>query len=336
MRVPAVSRKLRLQAARPERSPGGRSVNNNLMLEYEPFTEFREKAFRGMWGGTKVTVHEAGFREIRDQRPWPPAANRKNIFVFGGSTTFGYGVDDDQSIPSYLQQLAGDIMKDKSVAVYNFGRGYYMSTQEVVLFYRLLTNGFVPDIAIFIDGLNDLYLWDGQPAFAGVLKNVIENGNRLSWMNDVPVFKFINGLASRPVVPPDTEIPSEAEHRAGSAIQRYLANKRIIESVAAGFAVKPLLVWQPVPTYKYDLRNHVLYKGDRKVFRTAEIVARGSRIMDENRKSHDMGAHFLWLGDLQEGRHDNLYVDLHHYTGAFSKVIAGSISDFLRSANYLN
>jgi hypothetical protein len=37
----------------------------------------------------------------------------------------------------------------------------------------------------------------------------------------------------------------------------------------------------------------------------------------------------LWLGDLQRGRSDSLYVDAVHYSAAFSAEIAKQIHEFL-------
>ena len=69
-----------------------------------------------------MNVHEAGFRVGLHQGPWPPAKDEMRIFMFGGSTLFGYGVRDEETISSQLQQfLAGST--DTKVSVYNFGQG---------------------------------------------------------------------------------------------------------------------------------------------------------------------------------------------------------------------
>ena len=49
------------------------------------------------------------------------------------------------------------------VSVYNFGHNGFFSLQERWELERLIRDGFVPDLAIFIDGLNDLHQWHGQP-----------------------------------------------------------------------------------------------------------------------------------------------------------------------------
>src|SRR5262245_29273480 len=63
-------------------------------LDYEPFTVFRERPQRGRY----LNVDAAGFRHSSAQGPWPPDPAAFNVFVLGGSTTFGYGVADDQTL----------------------------------------------------------------------------------------------------------------------------------------------------------------------------------------------------------------------------------------------
>ena len=61
---------------------------------YEPFTQFRERPFSGKF----VNVSEAGYRLSKNQGPWPPDPTHYNVFVFGGSTTFGYGLPDTETV----------------------------------------------------------------------------------------------------------------------------------------------------------------------------------------------------------------------------------------------
>ena len=137
---------------------------------YEPFTQFKERPNRGDY----VNVDENGFRFSADQASWPPDPKKVNVFVFGGSTTFGYGVADLETVPSRLQEE----LREKfvtPVSVYNFGRGYYYSTQERVLFEKLLLSGYVPNVAIFIDGLNDFYQDIDEPLFTSRLRDIMED-----------------------------------------------------------------------------------------------------------------------------------------------------------------
>src|SRR5262245_57010365 len=125
----------------------------NRSLIYEPFTGFAEVAETGEY----VNVSANGYRVGKDQGPWPPQKEQQVvIFLFGGSNVFSYGVPDDMALGSRLQEMLRTRLA-RPVAVYNFGRGYYYSTQERILFEQLLSAGYVPDMAIFVDGMNDFY-----------------------------------------------------------------------------------------------------------------------------------------------------------------------------------
>jgi hypothetical protein len=85
------------------------------------------------------------------------------VYFFGESTTMCAGTDLT-TIASYFQEhLDGRLIGGKQVRAYNFGRAFYFSTQERILFQQLLLNGSVPDFAIFIDGLNEFFMEDGRP-----------------------------------------------------------------------------------------------------------------------------------------------------------------------------
>jgi hypothetical protein len=120
-------------------------------LAYETFTQFMERPFRSQY----INVAAAGFRFSAHQGPWPLDPRAFNVFVFGGSTTFGYGVADSETIPSQLQEELRR-RTGQPINIYNFGRSYYYSTQERILFEKLLTENQRPQLAIFIDGLGSI------------------------------------------------------------------------------------------------------------------------------------------------------------------------------------
>ena len=312
---------------------------------YEPYTQFKERPFKGKY----VNVHKAGFRITKDQGPWPPDPQNLNIFLFGGSTVFNYGVPDNQTIASCLQEIisskspaigpastrrlgeAGEArqgrQKPKAKSyVYNFGRGNYFSSQEKILFQELLTSGFVPDLAIFIDGLNDFYYFDNEPLFTGRLKKFVDNKGK-TLLVDLPLVNIIK----------DIKKVADVQHDKGNeryndkellekVIKRYVVNKKLIESNALAFNVKTLFVWQPVPTYKYDLKYHI-FSG--KGFGKFLYSKYGYAYMGDYVKKNNMGKNFLWLADSQENVKKPLYVDIDHYSAELSEDIAKRIYNFL-------
>ena len=138
---------------------------------YEVLAGFKEAPFRGRF----VNVDRSGFRRSEPQEGWPPDPAKLNIFVFGGSTVFGYGVSDRETLASALQ---AELRSHREASGrHNFGRASYFSTQELMLYYWLLTSGHVPALAIFVDGLNDFSRLNGQLDNTAYLSSLIEDEN---------------------------------------------------------------------------------------------------------------------------------------------------------------
>jgi lysophospholipase L1-like esterase len=294
---------------------------------FEPFTQFKMAPRQGRY----VNVSANGFRYTKDQAPWPPLRSNLNIFLFGGSTTFGAGVQDTETVASYLQQYLATKL-NKEVRVYNFGRGDYYSTQERILFQQLLTSGYIPDLALFIDGINDFYgeTIEDEPVYSDQLRRSIASGG----FDRVDLMSLISATSLARLARSATRLfPQRAAEGNNyddltvidNVINRYLVNKKLIEAISSSFGVKPVFVWQPAPTYKYDLRYH-LFLGDG--FGTHTYSQYGYERMNKfirNEQVHN----FLWCADIQEGLKEPLYVDNMHYSPKFSQVLAATIADRL-------
>lgn len=111
--------------------------------EYEEVVGFSEKPRKS----TYVNVNDAGFRSTSSPESFY-AELEGAVWFFGGSTTFGYGVADDETVPVYLAEF----MKKP---VINLGRGYYFSEQENMLLAEFLRHGYRPSQVVFFDGLNE-------------------------------------------------------------------------------------------------------------------------------------------------------------------------------------
>jgi hypothetical protein len=313
-------------------------TSRNGEYEYQPFTDFRERPFRGEF----VNVDPAGFRFSKDQAPWPPRPQAINVFIFGGSTTFGAGLPDDQTIASYLQELAIADHPARPVAVYNFAVPAYFSSQELILFQQLLNTGFVPNVAVFIDGLNDFLFAEDQPLFAARLRNFMAGKSESPTWADVPMVGALQRLSALwGAAPPQKAIHYDDPGLLPSVVDRYVANKRMIELIADGFGVRAVFVWQPVPTYKYDLQYHLVLQSHKNIqsfgtlWRDTKRCGAGYPLVEKLRDEGKLGPDFLWLADLQQDKRENLYVDNIHYNAPFSKEIAAQIYSYLRARGWL-
>jgi hypothetical protein len=319
-------------------------------LAYEPYTGFKESPFSGAY----VNVDRAGFRRSKNQAPWPPEPGTCSVFVFGGSTTFGYGLADDQTLPSYLQEVLAARL-GRPVAVYNFGRAYYFSRQEGILFETLLLAGLVPDMAIFVDGFNEFAFPSDRPLFTPRLEALFEDAAELkraeraplsAALRNLPVVRALRAQGAPdpgwtesvdgpPAAAPATPTPTPADAREEAEIvarisSRYLRARLWIEAVANAFGVKPVFVWQPISSYKYDLSYHL--------FTARGFGPRwelGYRHLAQVVADQPPGSNFLWCADIQEGLHESLYVDNVHYSPGLCQRLANEIARRLEERGLL-
>lgn len=295
---------------------------------YEPFTQFKERAFEGKY----VNVSPAGYRVGANQGTWPPIRDEFNVFLLGGSTTFGYGLSDAHTIGSYLQGALRDKL-GKKINVYNFGRGFYFSSQERILFESLISQGHIPNLVIFIDGLNDFYHYDGRPLYTDRFENYVNKGlPKSSVAAKLPIVRLFFELLHA-----DEEGLKERDSGAIKAryddpailsgvVERYIANKKLIEVVGVSHEVKTFFVWQPVPTFNYDLRHHLFAGTD---FGAHTFSQHGYPLIKKYFDEHPQPRNFLWAADIQGQKREPLYVDQVHYTSKFSKAFAVYIAENL-------
>jgi hypothetical protein len=314
----------------PGMSPG--EVNDLLNetwsrpLTSEPFTGFTETIYKGKY----VNVSKQGYRLGKDQASWPPQKDQSVVaFLFGGSTTFSYGVPDEMTLGSVLQeQLTAKLARP--VSVFNFGRGFYYSTQERILFEQLLLKGHRPDIAIFVDGINDFFHL-GIDVPTGLQNN---NGtpSARALIDSLSISRFARALRNRlpglgPAEAPlnGIENPVNDRNQLLSVIDRYFGNIALIEGIAEAIGVQSVFVWQPTPYYKYDLEQH-LFRGD---IAPEHIYAQAGypvmqEVVDQRRP------HLIWCADLQEHLREPLYVDGMHYSPKMIRMVAQCITDGMK------
>jgi hypothetical protein len=266
----------------------------------EAMVQYREKVTTGRF--STVDVH--GFRHGLQQGPWPPENRFFNIFVLGGSTAFGYGVPDEDTIPSHLQQLLGRVDLARPPRVYNFARGAFYSSMERILFDKLIWTQRV------------------QEALAHPFRAAVQT---------LPLMRLIAAWGSRGVVATfgredlGYQPPAVARRKNDLVIERYLRTKAAIEARAAAADIPVVMVWQPVPTYGYDLRHHV-FDGN---FGPHELTRLGYPQMHERLRKDPAGENFVWCAEIQRGLAELLYVDKVHYSPAMSARVAQCIVDNL-------
>ncbi|MDX1502952.1 MAG: SGNH/GDSL hydrolase family protein [Thermoanaerobaculia bacterium] len=298
---------------------------------YRPFVQHREGPFTGRY----VNVSRHGFRHVADQSPWPPAEDELVVFFLGGSTTYGYGVPDGSTIPSVAQDLLRERCA-RRVSVFNFGGGNFYSEQERALLSQHLAAGVTPDLAVFVDGLNE---WKTAPKFTARLEYLMTEDEPRLWLRALKSLPLADlarlgrdRLLASEVDPEGAPPDVAAERFAADVVDRWLRHQRAVAALARDFGFEVVFVWQPTPAWGYDLESHPFLDESREVFAGHEALRHGYDLMELRRHALPQlsaEAGFLWLADLQRGRTEPLYVDAAHYSEAFSREIAARVAGFV-------
>ncbi len=114
-----------------------------LRFRYDPVVGFMQEAMTSRFVNTDAHGIRANGATPRDV-----SALQGAIWFFGGSTAFGDGVADHETIPAQLERVLG-----RSVA--NLGVRNYSSSEENRLFNHYVRIGYRPALAIFLDGINE-------------------------------------------------------------------------------------------------------------------------------------------------------------------------------------
>lgn len=125
-----------------ERSRKVFDESRRVETRYVPFVVWGRRAFRG----ETVNVNEAGDRVHRA----PGSGSRGVVRIFGGSTIWGTGVDDDHTIPALFNALHPDW------TVHNHGEWGHSGRQGLERLINLVHLGEPVDLVVFYGGYNDV------------------------------------------------------------------------------------------------------------------------------------------------------------------------------------
>ena len=189
--------------------------------------------------------------------------------MLGGSSLWGFGARDDQTIPSLLARRLHE--RGVHVEVKNLSELGYVSTQEVIGLLRELQGGYRPDVVIFYDGVNDTTsaVLSGE---AGLTTNEINRrrefnllqspgrlvsalgGKLLADSGSLRLARAVNSRLGRPAPGSSSPLPDDTMRRlAGDVADRYVANVKIVETLARGYGFRPFFFWQPTIFTKAEL-----------------------------------------------------------------------------------
>jgi lysophospholipase L1-like esterase len=306
---------------------------------YVPFLIWGERP----WHSKYINVDDSVIGNLRRTvNPLNLACNqgrRKVIWMFGGSTLFGVGVPDAETIPSNLSR---ELNSTESVCfeILNAGVEGYVTNQELILLMETLKTGQRPDMVIFYDGVNDA----GAAASPGIqiphlefefVKARIEgslaakfdflqNSNSLGLARAIAARFRKNDSSASP--------PPELAARASAALNDYEANIRVVRSLGRAYNFKVFCFWQPslasggkpLAPFEEQLQKSILSSSEARSFKILRAVNE-----EAARRSLREGD-FVFLGQVFDSVKEPLYIDhLMHLGPRGNQIVAQAMAKWL-------
>ena len=290
--------------------------------EYYPYLEHRKIP---NYKGEYINLDENAIRKTFYQCPDNNSKSIK-VFVFGGSTVWGVGARDSGTIPSFLSKYLCE--NGFKVKITNFGESGYTSTHDIIKLQLELRKENIPDIAIFYDGVNDVYS-SYQNHAAGLphnLKNRIDDfnsRNKVNLPNLFPNFRrIINKIFNQEIY--FNEYSDESLNIETAIF--YLNNIKIVKSLENDYGFKSFFYWQPSLYTKKELSyneqnkigiNDALSWDYKDV---SEIIKLSDEVKD--------------ITGIFDNKKNTIFIDWGHISEEGNSIIAEEISDDI--INYLN
>lgn len=302
---------------------------------WEPYVYWQRKPFNGEY----INVDGHGLRKTTT-KSHPLSKNNPpvKLFFFGGSTMWGSGVRDAYTLPS----LVGSELSKAGINpdITNFGETGYVLSQEVTRLIIELKKGNIPDVAIFYDGVNDLFS-SYQAGEAGIPQNEMHRIQEFNTLKEKKkafkvFFRSLGTLATLKFIRqqfagnndlPDYSHPAPVSMLAESTVHHYNENIRLVNALARQYEFEAVFYWQPTLFAKNTLTEWEKTEKEK-------VLALGGLSREVNdrlfrEELHYESIHFYNLSDLLVEYREPLFIDWCHLGEDGHVVVAATIKDHL-------
>jgi len=279
-----------------------------------------------------------------------------NIFLFGGSALYGYTVDDNDTIPAYLD---AELKRrgNTGVHAYNFGSLGYALLDETNVLVELIRENRIPKVAIFYDGGNEFGRglrgempgnvfseWIDADYTYENASDLFEAGRRSFNPQNLALATFavrLRTILTRWGFFPNTndrykgEISAEEQERlakhAKAAAKSYMTKVELVEKLASAYGFKAIFVLQPMGVC---LENHEQYPfryfGPPQRYQALYyqfLYEEIMRLANRHKGSKVTNLCSALNGEVSKGR--RLFSTKMHLNGEGNRFIAGILADII-------
>lgn len=280
-------------------------------VQWQPYVYFRRKPY----AGKLIHVDANGFRVTLNANV---THNQGAVWLFGGSTVWGTGVSDAHTLASELAQL-------RSQQVLNFGETGYVSGQSQLAFMTSLRcpDALRPDVAIFVDGVNDVYA-ALQSGVAGQPQNESNrqaefNSTRTARSFGAAMLERLEGLRLFRERALGVKPLADVEVLAAQVARNYLAVIAQTRAIASAQGVQVLFVWQPSVFDKAQPTDEERYVIGSSLARHRDLQLATTRAL-KSLLREEPAADVLVLDTLFDATSGPIFLDFAH-TGAVGNTL---------------
>jgi len=213
---------------------------------------YRYDPYRAHWPlpiqSRYLNIDSAGLRVTIQ----PPGPYRRTLYMFGGSTMWGYTVRDSFTIPS-LTAAALVERGIRDVGVVNLGQSAFNTTQELNTLLLQLAHGGRPAAAVFLDGFNDIATATqyGEPGHSYVEQSMAQQLalGRRSFSDELLGLGRHSALIQRlreAVVKEPSRKARRPSDYCGPVAENYRNTARMATAIGRGFGFSVAYFLQPV------------------------------------------------------------------------------------------
>jgi len=298
------------------------------MGRYEPYVEWSRCPYNGRF----VSIGRNGLRKTLVNNCSMPI----RIHVYGGSTVWGTGVKDADTLPSLLSTLVSEQLSG-CYEVTNCGEGGYVTAQDLNKFVAMIRGGNAPDVAVFLGGINDAYvayqdLQAGYPQFSPLLaerldpRNNTRNALVLRVIRTSYTYKtFVDNIA-KPYEPNDAVEARIAATEA--AALAFIENYSMAKAIADSRGIECFFVLQPslhISKKRLTEREKaVLASQDR---RLVEVMTDFFNLVRRKSSKLDL----VDLSTMLDNEQNNVFADRFHLTPSGNMSLARKIAELIIS-----
>ena len=261
------------------------------------------------------------------------------IHCYGGSTTVGDGVADNQTISAYLGSKLNWKSKVK-IEVFNFGAGNHTSLHSTLRLLDHCLSGNIPDQAVFLNGFNDCYYSAGGadgivPFFDEILRRSQDSEFKRNTLSEI--VDLIPNSSKESLAFINSQFSSEFIEKCLANIKlRYASAVAIQRFIESGFGVKVHRFIEPNQALNCRVEQRLLP-------RVGESNPRHKLVRFLYKEIENMGPKSFFgngvssLIDIDQDKQNfPLYLDGVHYSPAMNEWLASRIGRFIKFKRVLS